>query len=64
MYSIFRYLGFDVFYISTCENDSDIRIIDFNHDLELDSYFNPIAIVLCYFTLAITTSLLFEPKVI
>lgn len=58
-----RYLGFDKFITSSCDNGTDIRIIDFDHNLDVDSYLNPIAILLCYYTLGVTSSLLLRPKV-
>lgn len=51
-------------YSSSCDgNSSDIRIIEFNDTLDLDHYLNPIALILCYFVVALTSRVLLGPKV-
>lgn len=51
-------------YSSSCDsNTSDIRIIEFNDTLDLDHYLNPIALILCYFVVALTSRVLLGPKV-
>lgn len=59
-----RILGFVDIYSSSCDgNSSDIRIIEFNDTLDLDHYLNPIALILCYFVVALTSRVLLGPKV-
>lgn len=41
---------------------NDIRIIQFAK-YNADYYLNPIALIICYYTIALTSSLLLEPKV-
>lgn len=64
--TIIRFLGFSPLVISQCDglNSSDIRIIEYNTTVDVDSYLNPLAILLCYYTLAITSSLILNNKVI
>ena len=57
-------MGFSAIYQSSCDNGSDIRVIEFNDDLDLDHYLNPIALILCYFVVAITSKVLLGPQVI
>lgn len=42
---------------------TDIRVIEFNYGLDLDHYLNPIALIMCYFVVAITSSVLLGPQV-
>ncbi|CAO1304226.1 unnamed protein product [Diamesa serratosioi] len=59
-----RVLGFSAIYSSSCGgNDSDIRIIDFDNNLDLDHYLSPISLIICYFILSITSVLLLGPQV-
>lgn len=60
----FRILGFSDIYSSSCDNGTDIRVIEFNDSLDLDHYINPIALVLCYFVVTITSRVLLGPQVI
>lgn len=46
----------------TPKNINDIRIIQFAK-YNADYYLNPIALIICYYTIALTSSLLLEPKV-
>lgn len=56
-----RFLGFEQIFSSSCEND--IRVIVINNTLEIDSYLNPIALLVCYYTLSLTSVLVLSPKV-
>lgn len=38
-------------------------MINFDADLDLDHYLNPIALIICYLTIAITSVLLLDPQV-
>ncbi|CAO1375472.1 unnamed protein product [Diamesa hyperborea] len=54
-----RILGFSAIYSSSCGgNESDIRIIDFDSNLDLDHYLSPISLIICYFILSITSIVL------
>jgi hypothetical protein len=58
-----RLLGIAPIYSSSCGNGSDIRVIDFNSDLDLDHYLNPIALIICYVVVALTSVILLDPQV-
>lgn len=58
-------MGFSDIYSSSCDGGQrDIRIIAFNKEKELDHVLNPIALIICYFILAVTSNFLLKPKVI
>ncbi|XP_070500560.1 piezo-type mechanosensitive ion channel component isoform X4 [Chironomus tepperi] len=57
-----RVLGFPAIYTSSCDNATDIRIINFNEDLDLDHYLNPIALIICYLVVTLTSIILLEPQ--
>lgn len=63
----YRFLGFSPLLISTCNatnsTPGDIRIIYYNETLDLDAFLNPIALLLCYYTLVIASSLILDTKV-
>lgn len=50
---------------SSCNlvNGTDIRDVHFNSDLDTDVYLNPIFLLLCYYTLTMTSSLLLRTRV-
>ncbi|XP_058821886.1 piezo-type mechanosensitive ion channel component-like isoform X2 [Topomyia yanbarensis] len=48
---------------STCDNITDIRDVYFNGDLGSDYYFNPIVLMICYYCISITSSLLMRPRI-
>jgi hypothetical protein len=58
-----RVLGWTAIYSSSCDNGTDIRVITFNTDLDLDRYLNPIVLILCYYIVAITSKVLLGPQV-
>jgi hypothetical protein len=43
---------------------TDIREIIFNDTLDLDHYLNPVALIICYLIIALTSSILLDPQVI
>uniref|UniRef100_A0A453YUI7 Piezo-type mechanosensitive ion channel component n=1 Tax=Anopheles gambiae TaxID=7165 RepID=A0A453YUI7_ANOGA len=49
---------------SSCNlaNGTDIRDVHFNSDLDTDVYLNPIFLLLCYYTLTMTSSLLLRTR--
>lgn len=47
---------------SIIEPINDIRVIQFA-EYNADYYLNPIFLILCYYTIALTSSLLLQPKV-
>ncbi|CAH1708045.1 unnamed protein product [Chironomus riparius] len=57
-----RVLGFPAIYTSSCDNATDIRVINFNEDLDLDHYLNPIALIICYLVVTLTSIILLEPQ--
>lgn len=48
---------------SSCDNLTDIRYVYFNSDLGSDYYLNPVVLMLCYYCISITSSLLMRPRV-
>lgn len=58
-----RILGFPAIYSSSCDNETDIRVMEFNTDLDYDHYINPVALILCYFVVTITSKALLGPQV-
>lgn len=64
----FRFLGFSPLLISTCNvtnstPEGDIRIIYLNQTLDLDAFLNPIALLLCYYVLVISSDFILNTKV-
>ncbi|KAG5675805.1 hypothetical protein PVAND_005679 [Polypedilum vanderplanki] len=57
-----RVLGIAPIYSSSCDNSTDIRVINFNFDLDLDHYLNPIALIICYIIIGLTSVLLLDPQ--
>ncbi|XP_055712299.1 piezo-type mechanosensitive ion channel component isoform X3 [Phlebotomus papatasi] len=67
-----RLLGFVPLFNSTCDssnNDTsngtyvnDIRIVKFNTDAPIDAILNPIIILLCFYTLAISSTMILRQK--
>ncbi|XP_062548757.1 piezo-type mechanosensitive ion channel component isoform X4 [Armigeres subalbatus] len=47
---------------SSCDNLTDIRYVYFNSDLGSDYYLNPVVLMLCYYCISITSSLLMRPR--
>ena len=62
--NLIRVLGFPAIYTSSCDNATDIRVINFNEDLDLDHYLNPIALIICYLVVTLTSIILLDPQVI
>lgn len=56
-------MGFSDIYSSSCnDGNRDIRILAFNKEIELDHILNPIALIICYFIVAVTSNILLTPK--
>ncbi|XP_065091959.1 piezo-type mechanosensitive ion channel component isoform X4 [Ochlerotatus camptorhynchus] len=47
---------------SSCDNLTDIRFVYFDSDLGSDYYLNPVVLLLCYYCISITSSLLMRPR--
>ncbi|XP_052564946.1 piezo-type mechanosensitive ion channel component isoform X6 [Culex pipiens pallens] len=47
---------------SSCDNLTDIRNVNFESDLGSDYYLNPVVLLLCYYCISITSSLLLRPR--
>lgn len=61
----YRFLGFSSLYIfPNCTPETDIREFYFNQDAKLEAFLNPVAILLCFFTLAISSGVSLNTKVI
>lgn len=59
-----RFIGFAPLIISNCDApDKDIRIIYYNNEVQFDSYLNPLAILFCYYSLAIVSSFILNTTV-
>jgi hypothetical protein len=56
-------MGFSAIFKSSCDNGSDIRVMQFDDDLDLDHYLNPIALIVCYFIVTITAKVMLGPQV-
>lgn len=56
---IHRFLGFSPLIISNCTTTD----VDLNIDLDLDAFLNPVALFLCYYILAISSSFVLNQKV-
>jgi hypothetical protein len=56
-------MGFAAIYISSCDNETDIRVTKFDDTLDLDHYLNPISLIFCYFVIAITSRVVLGPQV-
>lgn len=62
--TVIRFLGFSPLALSPqCGNTTDNREIEYNRDVNWDSYLNPLAILLCYYTLVITSRLILNNQV-
>lgn len=62
--TVIRFLGFSPLALSPqCGNSTDNREIVYNRDVNWDSYLNPLAILLCYYTLVITSRLILNNQV-
>lgn len=60
----FRFAGFSPLLVSSCnETDGDIRVIHLNDALDLDAFLNPVALLLCYYVLAIASKFILDAKV-
>ena len=59
-----RILALTPILTSSCDNQSDIREVEFNSDLGSDYYINPIAILLCYYVVALSSNVLLRTMVI
>lgn len=50
--------------MSSCnETDGDIRVIHWNSNVDLDAFLNPIALLLCYYVLAVSSKFILDAKV-
>ncbi|XP_058452791.1 piezo-type mechanosensitive ion channel component isoform X2 [Malaya genurostris] len=47
---------------SSCDNVTDIREVHFNGGLGSDYYLNPVVLMICYYCISITSSLLMRPR--
>lgn len=57
-------MGLTAIYSSSCiANESDVRVIDFDDNLDMDKYFNILVLIVCYLTISITSCLLLGPQV-
>lgn len=57
-------VGLSPLIISSCNStDGDIRIILMNNNIDLDAFLNPIALILCYYTLVISSAFILNAKV-
>lgn len=60
----FRFAGFSPLIVSACNGtDGDIRVLHLNDSVDLDAFLNPIALLLCYYVLAIASSFILDAKV-
>lgn len=61
---LFRFVGFSPLLVSSCnDTDGDIRVIHLNDTLDLDAFLNPLALLLCYYVLAISSKFILDAKV-
>lgn len=59
-----RFAGFSPLIISSCNStDGDIRVIYLNNTVDVDAFLNPLALLLCYYTLAIASGFILDGKV-
>lgn len=57
-------LGFSPLLQSSCNSTSgDIRVIYLNETLDLDAFLNPVALLLCYYVLVISSGFILDAKV-
>lgn len=60
-----RFLGIDPLVHSFCSTNKMANVlIDYNREVQFDSYLNPLALIVCYYTLVITSGLLLDSTVI
>ncbi|XP_037048036.1 piezo-type mechanosensitive ion channel component isoform X2 [Bradysia coprophila] len=58
-----RFLGFTSLYLyPNCTLENDMRQFHFNTDARLEAFLNPVAILLCFFTLAISSGVTLNTK--
>lgn len=63
-YRFYRMMGLTAIYSSSCiGNESDVRVIEFDANLDLDKYFNLLLLIVCYITISITSCVLLGPQV-
>lgn len=66
-FSICRFsslLGFSPLLVSSCNSTSgDIRVIYLNRTFDLDAFLNPVALLLCYYALVISSGFILDTKV-
>lgn len=61
---VIRILGLVDIYSSSCEGkNTDVRVLNLNKELKLDHMLHPISMIVCYFVLAVTSSVLLKPNV-
>ncbi|XP_055598919.1 piezo-type mechanosensitive ion channel component-like isoform X5 [Uranotaenia lowii] len=60
--TIARILALTPILSSACDNVSDIRYVNFDSELGSDFYLNPVVLMICYYCISITSSLLMKPR--
>lgn len=59
-----RFAGFSPLILSWCNSTGgDIRELTINDAVDTDAFLNPIALLVCYYTLAITSRFILDRKV-
>ncbi|XP_031619375.1 piezo-type mechanosensitive ion channel component isoform X7 [Contarinia nasturtii] len=61
--TVIRLLGFSPLIVSSCNSTTgDIRVIYLNQMLDLDAFLNPVALLLCYYALIISSGFILDAK--
>ncbi|XP_055299160.1 piezo-type mechanosensitive ion channel component isoform X9 [Sitodiplosis mosellana] len=61
--TVIRLLGFSPLIVSSCNSTSgDIRVIYLNQTLDVDAFLNPVALLLCYYALVISSGFILDAK--
>lgn len=56
--------GFSSLIMSSCNlTGGDIRVIYLNNTIDIDAFLNPIALILCYYALTISSRFILDAKV-
>lgn len=64
IFTVHSLLGFSPLIVSSCNSTfGDIRVIYLNHTLDLDAFLNPVALLLCYYALIISSGFILDAKV-
>lgn len=57
-------LGFSPLLVSSCNSTSgDIRVMYLNRSFDMDAFLNPVALLLCYYALVISSGFILDTKV-